>query len=40
MFENKEMDPKKERFDCSLLVAEVMRGMRLQFEKIRRRGEF
>lgn len=33
MFENKEMDLKKERFDCSLLVAEVMRSMRLQFEK-------
>ncbi|MFI5131943.1 MAG: sensor histidine kinase [Chitinophagales bacterium] len=33
MFENKEMELKKEQFDCRQLVQEVMNSMRLQFEK-------
>jgi two-component system phosphate regulon sensor histidine kinase PhoR len=33
MFEKKEMEMKKEQFDCKLLAEEVMNSMRLQFEK-------
>ena len=33
MFENKELELKKEQFDCKQLVEEVMNSMRLQFEK-------
>jgi two-component system phosphate regulon sensor histidine kinase PhoR len=33
MFETKEMELKKEQFDCKLLSEEVMSSMRLQFEK-------
>jgi two-component system phosphate regulon sensor histidine kinase PhoR len=33
MFENKEMELKKEQFDCKQLVSEIMNSMRLQFEK-------
>jgi two-component system phosphate regulon sensor histidine kinase PhoR len=35
MFEKKELELKKEQFDCKLLVEEVMNSMRLQFEKYR-----
>ncbi len=35
MFEKKEMELKKEQFDCRQLVQEVMTSMRLQFEKYR-----
>jgi len=33
MFEKKEMELKKEHFDCKQLTEEVMNSMRLQFEK-------
>jgi two-component system phosphate regulon sensor histidine kinase PhoR len=33
MFEKKEMELKKEQFDCKRLTEEVMNSMRLQFEK-------
>jgi two-component system phosphate regulon sensor histidine kinase PhoR len=33
MFEKKEMELKKEQFDCRQLVKEVMNSMKLQFEK-------
>jgi two-component system phosphate regulon sensor histidine kinase PhoR len=33
MFEKKEMELKKEQFDCKQLAEEVMNSMRLQFEK-------
>ncbi len=33
MFEKKEMELKKEQFDCKMLAEEVMSSMRLQFEK-------
>src|SRR5580765_1987458 len=33
MFEKKEMELKKEQFDCKQLTEEVMNSMRLQFEK-------
>jgi two-component system phosphate regulon sensor histidine kinase PhoR len=33
MFEKKEMDLKKEQFDCKQLTEEVMNSMKLQFEK-------
>lgn len=33
MFEKKEIELKKEQFDCKLLVEEVMTSMKLQFEK-------
>lgn len=33
MFEKKEMELKKEQFDCGQLVKEVMNSMKLQFEK-------
>ena len=35
MFEKKEMELKKEQFDCRQLVEEVMNSMKLQFEKYR-----
>jgi two-component system phosphate regulon sensor histidine kinase PhoR len=35
MFEKKEMELKKEQFDCRLLVEEVMNSMKLQFDKYR-----
>ncbi len=38
MFEKKEMELKKEQFDCRQLVQEVMNSMRLQFEKYHARA--
>lgn len=33
MFENRELELKKEQFDCKLLVEEVMNSLKLQFDK-------